>query len=351
MLTIWNYKIQFVTPAFLGDADQSGAWRTPPFKAQLRQWWRVMYSADHDHRVSVDEMRKHEARLFGAANDGQGSSTQSLVRLRLDRWSQGTLKRDQWKSLDPVGHPEVPGRRPTADLYLGYGPVTLKAGPLKARAAIQAGETATLQVVLDERVTEQDRARLQAALHLMHLLGTVGGRSRNGWGSYILEPGEKTPAWEAVPAGISRPWREAMERVWAHALGRDERGALVWKTPNCKDWREAMVRLAQLKIKLRTQFKFRSGQGASEPELRHWLAYPVTNHIVKDWGDRLRLPNTLRFKLRPVDGNDGVVGWIFHMPAWPPSGFAPQRWKGDILQLWPQVHQFLDQALAPRASL
>ena len=33
--------IQFHTPAFLGDANQSGRWRTPPFKAQLRQWWPV----------------------------------------------------------------------------------------------------------------------------------------------------------------------------------------------------------------------------------------------------------------------------------------------------------------------
>ncbi len=31
-------SIQMLAPAFLGDADQKGTWRTPPFKALLREW-------------------------------------------------------------------------------------------------------------------------------------------------------------------------------------------------------------------------------------------------------------------------------------------------------------------------
>ena len=36
-----TYTLRFLTPAFLGNADQNGQWRTPPIKALLRQWWRV----------------------------------------------------------------------------------------------------------------------------------------------------------------------------------------------------------------------------------------------------------------------------------------------------------------------
>ncbi len=36
-----EYQVTFNTPAFLGNADQQAQWRTPPFKALLRQWWRV----------------------------------------------------------------------------------------------------------------------------------------------------------------------------------------------------------------------------------------------------------------------------------------------------------------------
>ena len=63
----FKFQVQFQTPAFLGDANQSGRWRTPPFKAQLRQWWRVAYAAQQQFAVNVREMREIEGRLFGHA--------------------------------------------------------------------------------------------------------------------------------------------------------------------------------------------------------------------------------------------------------------------------------------------
>ncbi len=41
-----TYEVRFTTPAFLGNAEQKGQWRTPPFKALLRQWWRVAYGEE-----------------------------------------------------------------------------------------------------------------------------------------------------------------------------------------------------------------------------------------------------------------------------------------------------------------
>jgi hypothetical protein len=32
-----TFTLRFATPAFLGDAEQNGVWRTPPIKALLRQ--------------------------------------------------------------------------------------------------------------------------------------------------------------------------------------------------------------------------------------------------------------------------------------------------------------------------
>jgi hypothetical protein len=56
-------QIQFHTPAFLGDANQSGRWRTPPFKAQLRQWWRVAYAAQHQFAVKGRDMHDNDTPL------------------------------------------------------------------------------------------------------------------------------------------------------------------------------------------------------------------------------------------------------------------------------------------------
>ncbi|PZP56463.1 MAG: hypothetical protein DI596_10305, partial [Azospira oryzae] len=45
-MTERGYTVRFLTPAFLGDAEQNARWRTPPFKHLLREWWRVAYAAD-----------------------------------------------------------------------------------------------------------------------------------------------------------------------------------------------------------------------------------------------------------------------------------------------------------------
>ncbi|HNN87504.1 MAG TPA: hypothetical protein PKK14_08345, partial [Pseudomonadales bacterium] len=68
-----EYTVRFNTPAFLGNAEQNAQWRTPPFKALLRQWWRVAYAAEKQFKVNVAEMRKAEGDLFGVAADGGDS--------------------------------------------------------------------------------------------------------------------------------------------------------------------------------------------------------------------------------------------------------------------------------------
>jgi CRISPR-associated protein Cmr1 len=324
--------VRFLTPAFLGNAEQSGQWRTPPFKAQLRQWWRVAYAAEHDFSVNVAKMRREEGLLFGNAwLDNE--FCKSLVRLRLNKWNTGALK--TWTGLPTVAHPEVKVAV-GSDLYLGYGPLTFnKTGTsLKANAAIQAGESATLSLA----VPDDHAARIERALTLMHRYGTLGGRSRNGWGSYELKEANGTPQLEGKAP--LRPWCDCLDLDWPHAIGQDEKGALIWQTKPFPDWKAVMKRLAELKIGLRTQFAFTTGKNASRPEDRHWLSYPVTNHSVAKWGNNARLPNQLRFKIRPTaDGK--FVGVIFHVPHLPPpDAFSPNRVA--IEHVWRQVHAFLD---------
>lgn len=379
-----HYTLRFIAPAFLGDADQSGRWRTPPIKAQLRQWWRVAYAAEHGYwtdvaetrkavdemRKAVDEMREAEAALFGAAGDDKGTTGRSQVRLRLTRWDAGALQ--SWQGIDSqrVRHPEAEraGCNVGAQAYLGYGALNARGGTgfdEKRDRAIAADESAKLSVALTPEGDELGRARLETALHLMHLYGTLGGRSRNAWGSYQLEPVDGTPLWpDRLDARCVRPWQHALKLDWSHALGCDDKGPLVWATGARADWRAALVELAKLKIALRTELPqcglelsaehgdrqlYKRGEPAGiehgAPRPRHWLAYPVTNHAVQGWGDA-RLPNTLRFKLRPTaDGQ--VEGIVFHMPALPAPAFAPDRHRSDIERLWTDVHAHLDRRLRP----
>ena len=80
------YTVSFVTPAFLGDAEQNGAWRTPPFKALLRQWWRVAAAKDHDYNYA--KLREAEGRLFG--NAWLDIVKSSMQRAALGRLSETT---------------------------------------------------------------------------------------------------------------------------------------------------------------------------------------------------------------------------------------------------------------------
>ena len=89
-MLIRTYQLCFVTPAFLGNAEQSGQWRTPPIKALIRQWWRVVKSPELARDVAA--LRRAEAQLFGSAtDDGKSASQQSKLRIRLDTWSDGAL--------------------------------------------------------------------------------------------------------------------------------------------------------------------------------------------------------------------------------------------------------------------
>jgi CRISPR-associated protein Cmr1 len=327
-----THDIQFLTPAFLGNAEQDGQWRSPPFKALLRQWWRMVWAAERHFPVDHREMRQEEGVLFGAAADGAG--TQSQVRLRLLRWDQGQLTQDKWPQKDPtVDHPEVPAKVGSA-LYLGFGPLESRKGQgtaLKREAAVQVDERNQLRLAFP---ASHQRA-LDSAIQLIDAFGALGGRSRNGWGS--LSVGLDEGASLTFP---SREWTECLRLDWPHAIGQDKNGPLIWRTDEYADWPSLMHELARIKIEFRTHasFRFTQGHNASQPEARHWLSHPVTRHNVKAWKQG-RLPNSLRFKARR-SGNGRLFGLIFHVPHLPPPQFRPD--VKSILSVWSEVHSFLD---------
>ena len=362
-----KYRIRFLTPAFLGNAEQSGQWRTPPFKALLRQWWRVVYAANEEHDVDMGEMRRTEGLLFGNAWL-DGDFRKSAVRMRLSKWTDGSLTKGLWGNQDlgrKIMHPEV--RQSVGPLlYLGYGPLTAKrvdkdfATGLKGNAAIQAGEAAELSIAApDSHIGD-----LRTAMALMNAYGTVGGRSRNGWGSFEIEALDQSSAPETAVRGVEpkpntqrfvRPWRDALKLDWPHAIGKDDTGPLVWQTAKpYDDWKALMRDLAVLKIGLRTMFVFpNAGPPHRRPHDRHWLSYPITRHGTGQWSGNARLPNSLRFKVRPDSSDpERLRGVVFHVPCRPPADFgADSRAMEAIERVWGTTHQLLDELTQPAGRL
>ena len=232
--------------------------------------------------------------------------------------------------------------------YLGYGPIDR--GKLKFGTALQGPDTNTLRLALPD----SEQPDLHRALTLAHWFGTIGGRSRNGWGSLGWEALADTPTLPVLSkaalehTGCSRPLARCLDLDWPHAIGTDAKGALVWRSKDTfRDWRAAMKFLAQTKIDFRVALGFVGGQPHREPQARHVLAYPVTNHKVPAWEgkdkDKGRLANTLRFKLqREPDGS--LRALIYHTPCKPT---LPHQGI-DLLDTWQRVHRHLDNAALTR---
>jgi CRISPR-associated protein Cmr1 len=353
--------VQFVTPAFLGNAEQSGQWRTPPFKALLRQWWRVVYA--NGSPPNVRTMHQEEGRLFGRAAD-QGT-TASLVRLRLD-WRGGEIAQAVWNSqqahqFESVNHPEVKDKndrtKPVGTaLYLGYGPVDV-GNRLKRESAVASGQSRVLRV----SVPATEEIRFKEVFRLIHLFGALGSRCRNGWGSLHFQKGGLVPeeirnvltpdnrAARDWLRRYARDWKEALDTDWCHALGKDEQGLLLWRTEAKAKWEDVLKLLAEVKIAFRTKFHFNGGGTHAAMCDRHVLAYPITNHGLGAWGKEARSANQVVSKVLR-DGNS-YVGLVTHFPHELPEALkrrldADRRGLRDReIQVWTRVHQTLNEKL------
>jgi CRISPR-associated protein Cmr1 len=320
-------------------------------------------------------------RLFGTASDeGEAKSHRSLVRLRLDNWALGSLK--QLPAGEQICHPNVsndkmpacpsgqPGRMVGSNLYLGFGPLGV-GGLARPPAIASKDESALLRIAFAPGVSDTDVADIRKAMQFAAWFGTLGSRSRNGWGALQIS-GENLLGLDGLcdSALISiaplRSLDEAMRCEWPHAVGAVSDGRpAVWRVYERKatiegktrfvgfdSWRGVMEKLAEVKIKIRTQFVLNSGEPHNDVEQRHVLAYPVTNHGLKGSKTKTmdgRLANQLRFKVAHVLRKDKheFFGLIVHLPSEMPRAF----FEGTIAQppnrafqagVWRQVHDCLN---------
>ncbi|MEX8511838.1 MAG: RAMP superfamily CRISPR-associated protein [Leptothrix ochracea] len=348
---ILSYRLSFNTPAFLGNAEQQAQWRTPPIKALLRQWWRVVKAPQvgYDHRCLLDA----ENRLFGAAGEEKKPWGQSKIRLRIEQgWDTGSFKPP---TGDPITHDESPTKKVAANTYLGYGSIGVKNDRTALEPTTKLAKTLRLRILTDnEETTAEATDQVVQAIQLAAWFGGLGSRSRNGFGSMHWTSEGDTPTLHALTIealrSVSRPLHTALLCDWPHAIGTDRGGLLIWQTTRTyPTWMAAMKALAVIKIGLRTSpfFKFHGGSkfGHREPLTRHVLAYPSgRNHQVdaKEWGAGGRMANQLRLRLHR-DGQDGYRGVIVHVPCGVPA-FMRQavRHLPDERLVWETVHRFFD---------
>lgn len=371
-----EYQVKFLTPAFLGNAEQSGQWRTPPFKALLRQWWRIRMAKQHqyDHRL----LRESEGDLFGNAwlTDMRDNPLhrRSRIGLRLKSWREGTLTSQAWTGgqIESVTTTRDGKGSVSADVYLGYGPVLPKSKKenrpvVTIRPAINEKDEAELQLLSERspqrRPSEKDWLALHDVLQLMAWFGTLGSRSRNGWGSLHLQPRNGTDALSAIPSAsdpllsnIGREWKECFELDWPHAMGMEGARPLVWLTSLLgNDWRKVMGCLANIRVEVRRvakSFADKSGIGGihllSYPAGGKWTLQQLSKGNPRREDQEGRLASQLRFKV--AASSKGLVGVVYHVPHRFPDVLFDRleqdqkTWiKHNEQRVWQAIHGSLDQ--------
>lgn len=356
------YELRFTTPAFLGNAEQDGQWRTPPLKALLRQWWRVLKGANA-RQEDWKAIRAVEGHLFGNAwlkRGDQPLHCKSPIRIRLEHdWSAGTLGAAGWPNdFGRVPTTRAGGNLP-ADLYLGYGPILRERGALKIRTAIGPDISVQLRLLLPPDSCDE----ILKTLTLIQWFGAVGSRARNGWGSIHLSSQGETPPLstlrraEPLLANVLRNWQECHELDWPHAIGSDVKGPLIWCTEELDNWRKAIGALANVRVAVRRVAKAIRNQHGHAAAL-HYLGYPAGTGRQNPWAldvrgerDKLRLASPLRFKVVP-SGDGKVRGLVYHVPCAIPEAFlaelgnaSDKAWledRANLRRAWEEIHKTLD---------
>ncbi len=322
-----DMTVEFLTPTFLGGADQQGELRSPPFKNLMRQWWRVV-----NGNLPEDELRRREGLLFGTVL-GEEESTSSRVRLSIVPAQEFNITAAPFQ-FGVTRHPEVGpnGMNVQNALYLGFGPVTYKKGQMLYRKYVAAGSNASLSVVFPRNC----RNEIVSTLQYVDAFGSIGSRSRNGYGAVALssegfgrlEPGN-------IPADMMQGIIDN-NKEYPNTFGRDQKGLLAWDSEPLTPWTQAMQLLAGTYLRARTEIPI-AGNGI---QARHALGYPVTHHNVGEWGGNLgRMPSQLRLMVKRNQQNQ-LVARILHLPH-----RLPKQWPNNLpaqADVWRQVHRFLD---------
>ncbi len=244
--------LRCITPAFLGGAGPAAELRPPSIKGQLRFWLRAVDPS----------FRTRESELFGGAGAGAG---QSRVLLRVHG---GEPKYVRWEAQRAQSFTKGSGTHSTNGLvYLGY-PFQLKGN--EDRTALAPQSRFTLLCVLPRPLRKQhevqDRRALLAALWAFATLGSLGMRSRRGFGSLALT------SWKPEAAAADeRAWREDMASL-----------PLLHDSPDMRTWNDGIA--AGLRTIRQWLGEFRSPQ--KHPYLgpaSAWRLSPESQRDAKNW--------------------------------------------------------------------
>ncbi len=174
-MEVLTATFKVVTPMFIGGADQtpSDGIRPPSVKGALRFWWRALNWGEFYQQENQDKtnalcaLHKEEARLFGFAAktvDGQQVGGQGCFLLT-------------------VRHKQIVPTQPTIPKFSGTA--YLAGMGLGDRTALPAGKEFSISLRFRPGIDPELIKEMKVAVRVFGLIGSLGSRSRRGFGSII----------------------------------------------------------------------------------------------------------------------------------------------------------------------
>ncbi len=231
---------KIITPMFLGDYDgQNAVLRPPSLKGALRFWWRAQHGD-----LSLNKLREKEGQIFGNVGN---KSVKSSFFIRITPNNLETSSSEL-----PFMAYRVHTSRKTFTMnileYLAYGTFDFNQhndNRFKHKYIKQGQKFRIILSFYDDKFYDN----VINALKLLSSYGGLGSRSRNGYGSFVIEnidnksvsykkisPSSYTPRIPKFPAfsshmklwetGLFDKWEEALEQLaiaYKYARGKLER--------------------------------------------------------------------------------------------------------------------------------
>lgn len=171
-----HFKVEIVTPVFMGGADPKKAEiRAASIKGLLRFWWRMLNGGK-----TIKELKEKEDKIFGSSETGK-----SKIRVQIREFSGKGIKKElPFRNIEIF----VKGRKQTINIlnYLAYGPVAYVKEDRSIKVVheyINAGSTFSIGF---ESLEKKILVESVKAFYFLISLGGIGAKSRNGFGSLAV---------------------------------------------------------------------------------------------------------------------------------------------------------------------
>ncbi len=346
-----TFQLETTTPLFSSGAEQSEfELRPPSFKGLLRFWWRAYFWGQHPGDASPkkiqQQMKEREGELFGTASDN-GRKSRFSLRLSGQQELHGTTGPFPKRLVKASSSPK--SFRINILEYLAYGTYEYQRGKgnVFTHPYLPVHSEFSMKFSFAGNPSETHERQLLTALYLLSAFGSMGAKSRNGFGSFQIKTlTERPDLLKQFSLAAPFPSREFLDQhIHNHKVPETPNFTALSKQMKifalkkaCSSWDECLAELGEL---------YRTCKGKLDTPLscqkRQYIGAPIT--IQQRIGGRWKKYETSFLErrskpyfLRVIPTGKEFQGYVVYLPSNYCDGVEKDKYGKQIVD-----HHALDE--------